>query len=290
MSSVILIGNPIAGKASGAKLREAERLIKARGLKVETLLTARRGDAERFAREAASLSARVIIAAGGDGTCNEVINGAAGSSTPVSILPLGTTNVLARELGIPAGVEGAIDRAVNGASRKVSLGHMESGEISRFFVMMAGIGFDAEAVCRTSETLKRIALGKAAYVVAGIKGLMHWHPEELRVLADGVETEGYSLIASNISRYGGDFEVAADARIEEPMLRVFVMRGRRRLDVLRYAYAILRGRHLSLKDVSYFPAERVEVTGKARIQIDGDCAGCSPVVLRAVRDAVMLRY
>src|SRR4030042_3957227 len=97
-SSIVLITNPEAKKSSRRKIKLASRLLKSRGYEVEILTTTQRGDAEKFAREAAKKSPSMIIAAGGDGTFNEVINGIAGTEIPMAILPLGTTNVLAKEL------------------------------------------------------------------------------------------------------------------------------------------------------------------------------------------------
>ncbi|MDI6745190.1 MAG: acylglycerol kinase family protein, partial [Thermodesulfovibrionales bacterium] len=142
MRTIFLIGNPAAGRNALRKINEAAAIIKNKGHNVEMLLTGKRGDAESFAWQISSEfgvksselrndknlelithdSKLLIIAAGGDGTYNEVINGIACTNIPMAILPLGTTNVLAKELNIPEDVEKAADIALNGKIHTICLG------------------------------------------------------------------------------------------------------------------------------------------------------------------------
>src|SRR4030042_2645950 len=163
-SSIVLISNPTAKRASDRKIAQASRYLMSKGYKVEVLFTEKKGNAESLAREAIRELPSLIIAAGGDGTFNEVINSIAGSEIPMAILPLGTTNVLAKEIGIPENVEGAMEIAVTGTTKTISLGKiarsyhdnennppipplLKGGEGGfRYFVLMAGIGFGGEGV------------------------------------------------------------------------------------------------------------------------------------------------
>ena len=117
-SSIILICNPAAKSMSEAKIERARRLLEQKDYRVELLLTKQRGEAEQMAKDATKRAPYMIIAAGGDGTFNEVANGIAGTEIPMAILPMGTTNVLAKELGIPDTVEGALEAALSNNAKK----------------------------------------------------------------------------------------------------------------------------------------------------------------------------
>lgn len=286
-SLVIFIGNPAAGRASFKKLGSAFDLIKDKVPKVKFLVTEKAGDAERFSREALISLPDLIIAAGGDGTFNEVINGIAGSAVPMAMLPMGTVNVLARELEIPMDLKKAVDTALEALPHSVSLGKViaNSGR-ARYFSLMAGIGIDAEAVYGIKES----PAPKRAYILSGIKKLFSWNPEELSLFINGGTYKGFSLVVCNSARYGGDFKMAPHADIKEPLLYVFIMHGKSKLDMLRYAGGVIRGRHLKLKDITYLSAKSISIEGSSRIQIDGDYIGKTPATIEAAPNALYLVY
>jgi YegS/Rv2252/BmrU family lipid kinase len=288
-SSATIIANPAARGATEAKLREAVGVLRAGGLEVETHVTSERGDAERLAREAAGKSPRFVVAAGGDGTYNEVANGLAGTGVPMAMLPLGTVNVLALELGVPFDAKAAARAALEGTPRPVTLGRIITAEQSRYFCLMAGIGYDAETVAAIHGGLKKLT-GKGAYIARGLKVLLSWAPEELSITLDGAKHKAYSLIACNTARYAGRSRVAPDADITAPDLKAFLMHGGKRTDILRYAFGIVTGRHLRLKDITYAGAGRIEVEGSAPIQVDGDYMGITPAVITAAPGALRLIY
>lgn len=292
-SSVVLISNPAAKKASEKKIAMASYYLQSKGYGVEVLYTEKKGDAENLAREAISKSPSLVIAAGGDGTFNEVANGIAGSEIPMGILPLGTSNVLAKELKIPEDIEGSLEVAIKGAARKVSLGKIDitcnSSLLSRYFIVMAGIGFDGEAVFGVSDKLKKIS-GKGSYIYSGMKTLLHHDPPELTLTIDEKTYSGYSAIIGNAAKYGGNFSITPDAKITDPVLYVCLFKGKRRLDHLRYAFGVVTGTHLRYADVEYLRAERVEVKGRAHIQIDGEYLGMTPAHISTAPDALSLVF
>ncbi len=289
MSSLTaLIANPRAGSASARKVELAARLLREDGREVKILYTQCRGDGMRLAREAAGMGASLVIAAGGDGTFNEVANGLAGSDVPMALLPAGTTNVLAKEFMIPGGVRDAVRRALKGTPRTASLGKIEWEGKERYFCFVAGLGFDGAAVYATRDKPLMKISGKLSHIVYGIGVLFGWSPQALRVEADGKSMEGYSLIVCNAAKYAGHMKVSPHASMLEPPLYMFLMHGRRRLDILRYAYGILAGTNTKFKDVTYGRVERVRVEGDAHIQIDGDYLGKTPAVITA--DAARIRF
>ncbi|MDP3049035.1 MAG: diacylglycerol kinase family lipid kinase [Thermodesulfovibrionales bacterium] len=329
--TIFLIGNPAAGRNALRKINEAAAIIKNRGHNVEMLLTGKRGDAESFARQISSESgvqsirpigrlefknnsslvtchsSLLVIAAGGDGTYNEVINGIACTDIPMAILPLGTTNVLAKELNIPDDIEGALNIALRGKTQKVCLGRItlipevrslktaensntrHSSLVTRHFLLMAGIGYDGETVYGIKKGLKKYS-GKGAYILSGLKTLMRWAPDKLTFTMDGKSCEGYSAIICKISKYAGNFRIAPDADIKNADFYAFIMHGRNRLDILRYISGILTKKHLKFKDITYQQAENIEVKGNAHIQIDGDYFGMTPAKIEIVPDALRLVY
>ncbi len=292
-SSIVLIFNPIAKNASGRKIAKASHFLRSRGYKAEILFTEQKGHAESLAREAVKESPSLIIAAGGDGTFNEIVNGIAGSEIPMAILPLGTTNVLAKELGLPETVDDAMEVAVRGTPKTVSIGKISitchSSLVTRYFLLMAGIGFDGEAVFRINETLKKIS-GKGAYIFSGFKTLSVFNPDKLILDMDGKTYTGYSVIISKVAKYGGNFKITPDARLTDPFFYVCLFKGKGRLDILRYVTGIVAGKHLGFRDVEYVRAKNIDVEGDAHIQIDGDYFGRSPARIEVVPDTVRLVF
>ncbi len=292
MKSLLIISNPVARKASDRKVAMASYYLQSKGYKVDVLFTQRKGDAERIARDAAEKPPAIIVAAGGDGTFNEVINGLAGTDIPVGILPLGTTNVMAREIGVPEDVRGAMEIVVRKPPRLVSLGKVilrQEKPHARYFGLMAGIGYDGETVCRIRESLKKIS-GKGAYVLSGLSTLAGLHASELTFTTRGNAYTGYSAIIGNAARYGGDFRVTPDATLTDPVLYACIFQGRSRLDIIRYVTGVLVGKHLKMKDVAYVPAEKIEISGTAHVQIDGDYLGMTPATIEVVPDALRLIF
>ncbi len=256
------------------------------GWQVDILWTEARGHATELARKTALEGASLVVAAGGDGTFNEVMNGltagggAAGGverrPVPMALLPLGTTNVLAKELKVPEDAEGAVRRILEGRAKRIYLGNISfpDGRQRRFF-LMAGIGFDAEAVYNVNRRLKKL-YGKTGYLTSGLKLLKDWRPEPKLALIDGKQYFFSSLIVCKGARYGGYPKAAPDANVEKDLLYAVVMSGRGRLDVLKYAFGIITGRHTSFKDVTYLKCRSVQVRDRARIQADGDYVGETP--------------
>ena len=292
-SSVLLIVNPAAKKVSGRKIMQSVSLLSEAGYTVKTLHTEKSGDAEGFAKRAVDEGISFIIAGGGDGTFNEVMNGIAYTGIKMAILPLGTTNVLAKELGIPEDVKGAVRHAVRGKGHTISLGKIryfrDSRPLTRYFCLMAGIGFDGRSVYGVNPSLKKYS-GKLAYILSGLKNLFGPPLEPLKIFIDHIEYEGYSVIIGNASKYGGHYMVTPDANLFRPELYACIMRGKRRADFFRYSLGIIHGRHLRFDDVLYVRASTIRIEGNAHIQIDGDYLGHTPASITVAADAIRIVF
>jgi diacylglycerol kinase (ATP) len=251
------------------------------GFAPELFLTRSAGDATFIARRiCAEQRAPFIIAGGGDGTVNNVINGLVPGTATLAVLPLGTSNVLARELGINS-VADALRRIARGETRSLSVGLLEIAGEKRYFSLMAGIGFDGAVVEGVRLGEKRW-LKQGAYLLSAIRGLRRWEREPLEVFADGERRECHSIVACNASRYGGGFVLAREADIFSPGFRVVCIKGATRRGYLWFALKVLTGREVTGPGVEVLAARKLTVSGDRAVQADGDFVGRGTAVIRAV--------
>ncbi|WP_372398358.1 YegS/Rv2252/BmrU family lipid kinase [Azospirillum sp. HJ39] len=259
---LLVIHNPTAGGRRARRLRAVVGRLEARGLTVDVKPTGRRGDAEEFARAVDPASVDAVVAAGGDGTINEVINGlaphaAAGRAPALGIVPMGTANVLAAELGLALDAE-RIAAAIAGGRRTAIWPALANG---RVFSMMAGVGLDARVVERVDPRVKRL-IGKGAYVAETLVQLAVRPDRRYRVtLDDGEPQEVASVIVAKGHFYGGRFICAPDARLTAPELHVCLFPRGGRLNALRYVWGVTAGR------LAHFPDYRVVTARRVRIEV-----------------------
>lgn len=264
--------------------------------------TAAAGDARRLAENPEVDRYAVIAVAGGDGTINEVVNGLTTrgeASPPLAIVPLGTANVLARELGLAA-TASAVARTIM-SGRPVLLHPGQASCASdpagdpRCFSLMAGAGFDAKVVAGVSTTLKR-RLGRVAYVWRSLIEAQRYRPVRYAVEVDGASYEAASVIVTRSRHYAGPYIVAPNAALHEPVLQVCLFERWGRSQTLRFGLALLRGRLPSTVGYRVIPGQRVKVSvlsdaGELRrqpVQIDGDDALTLPVSIGLASAAVRL--
>ncbi len=274
---VLIIVNPDAGRAA-AKRRHLGRVVAAlrrRGCAVEIREAPRAGDAENLAR-AAEPDFDVIVAAGGDGTVAAVVNGIAATPRPIAILPLGTANVLAADIALPRRADALAAVIAEAPASPVWAGRIGG----RLFLTSAGGGFDADVVGAVDSGLKRRG-GKLAFVWAALTCLIRYRARRLIVIADGVEHRVAGIIATTGPLYAGRFVIAPEARLDEPVLHLVLLRQRGRSDVLRHHLAMLTGRLSRADGVTVLAARAVTIAGEdgAPVQADGDIAARLPVAL-----------
>lgn len=282
-----LIANPVAGGDARHKIERAVACLQAGGATVELSLTEKRGDAMQAAAAAKQAGFDRVVAAGGDGTLNEVINGLAPSPIPLAFIPFGTTNVFALEVGIPFDVEQACAMALCGEPRPVCLGL--AGDTR--FLLMAGIGFDAEVVAGVNLALKR-RVGKLAYLVSSLKVLLRSGLDRVEVVDEqGRRYQGCSAIIGNGRYYGGRFSITPAASLQDDTLEVCLFRRQGRLGFLASMVKVAFGRPLSERDAWRFKGRELTVTGaKAAVQLDGDYHGRLPETFYAAFGELLLVY
>lgn len=267
-------------------MERAEQLVRERGLTPEVVLSTRKGEIEELARDALQHSPEMILVFGGDGTFNEAANGLVHSTVRVGFIPLGTTNVLAKELNIPETIERAVAHALKVRSRPISLGKVHSaGPRPHYFVMMAGAGFDADAVKNMNPFLKE-RLGRGAYILSGLGAVLRYDPPLIDVKTGVGSRQGYAVIVGNGSCYGGKFHVTPDASLFEPRFHVFLLTGKGRSSLLRTAVRVVGSHVPDKRDGEYFVADEIELNGDAPFQTDGDYRGVLPIRIAIERDCL----
>ncbi len=248
--------------------------------------TTNAGHATELAAEAAEAGIEVVAACGGDGTVNEVVQALGGTPTALAVLPAGTANVWAREAGVPLDVGRAISFIPSARAERVDLGVVEGEFGSRRFLLMCGIGLDAEVVrgVGTGSRGKRW-LGKGWYGVVGARTLGRWRSVRCELRVDSVPTEMpvFQLVVGNTRLFGGMFRLTSDARIDDGLLDVCAFWGRGRIALGRMLWRA-RGGHLHARTghgIEYLRGERVDVASSRRlaVQADGEYVGETPVTL-----------
>jgi diacylglycerol kinase (ATP) len=216
----VIIGNPNSGSAGeeGYLERFADTL-RAGGLEIEVLNTERPDHATELAAMAGD---RLVIAAGGDGTVNEVVNGLSKGAT-LGILPLGTANVLARELGLPLKTEDACERILTGTRSRMDVGVATDEEgTERRFACMAGIGFDANVIREVTPRFKRY-LKSLAFPLVALKVYFRDRGPTLRIVDGDTTYITQFAVVANGHYYGGEFEIAEDASLGSGKLEVVLI-------------------------------------------------------------------
>ena len=280
-----LVYNPGAGRGS-AREGAVTRMIQAlgaRGVTATALATAGPGDASHLARAAALEGVEVVVACGGDGTVNEVLQGVVGTSACLGVWPAGTANLLALELGVPRRLDDIADVLAAGDVRRVSVGRAGT----RYFIVMAGIGLDAAVVRRVSPAVKRL-LGEGAYWLAALRQLAAWPPPRFLVEADGRTEPATLAVVANAAAYGGGLRFTPRARMDDALLDVCLLDSTDRLRLVRCVVAAFRGAHLGLPGVTSLQARSVRAHGarEAEVQVDGELAGRLPMNFECIPAAV----
>nr|ACO70912.1 diacylglycerol kinase catalytic region [uncultured Verrucomicrobiota bacterium] len=272
MQDTLIILNPAArSEKARSTWKEIQKFAS-----VTTRLTSAPGDARALAAWAVEKGFRAVVAAGGDGTINEVVNGLAGSDVTLGVLPVGTMNVFAAELGLPGDLKAAWQVVREGITRKVDLARAND----QYFIQLAGVGLDAQALQETTWESKR-SFGPLSYLVSAAQ-IAARVPPRLLVEAEGIEREGSFVLVGNGRYYGTRLAFFKDAKVDDGKLDVLIFKNLGYLDIARYLGTILMGIHTEQKDVEYFQTKRaiVRCDRPVPVEVDGEVATESPVTFR----------
>lgn len=287
----VLIQNPASGRGDWDEhvVVAIQTFLRA-GWDVRHLRTSAPGDATTMAREAVRSGHDIVVVAGGDGTVNEALQGLAGQRhTALAVLPGGTVNVWATELGAGQRLEELAAEIARGRRRVVDLGLVND----RYFLMMASAGFDAQASAEVKgavmKELKRKA-GPLAYVVSAFRTAFRFRVREATVEIDGEVVTGslLMLIAGNTRLYGGVTEITYQARADDGLLDIVLLIGRGPLDLLRRGWSVLRRRHHGDTGIVYRQARKAVLrpAQPLQIQADGEDIGLTPATFEVAPRAL----
>lgn len=241
-------------------------------------------DKQVAAEAAASDDFDAIVAAGGDSTIRGTATGLIGTDLPLGIIPVGTGNVMAAELGLGRNADRIADVLINGTAIPVQGGTID-GEP---FFLMAGAGFDADVVSRLSQPLKK-RIGKAAYTGPVLSALAGPLPQ-LQIDVDGTKFDAAWVIVTNARHYGGDFVLSPTTALDRPGLRTVMLQPRTRAGLLKLMIKLATGRLEDDSDVTSVQGNQTVITANssAPVQIDGENHGSTPVTIRPCEEAVRL--
>lgn len=273
---MIVVFNPTAGRRRAAELWRVLDVLSENGVRVRVAVTAGRGDATRLAREAAEAGERLVVSAGGDGTVAEVAQGLVGHQARLGIIPIGTANVLAHELGLPFAPRDIANALAGSRSRRIWPGVATSPGGTRLFVQMVGVGFDAGVVHALPLGLKRV-LGRSAYVLQGFREAVRYGFPPIRLRIDGVALETGGVIVTKGRFYAGTYLLAPGAEPGEPGFRVATFDRAGLGGTMLYGAALPAGLLPRAPGVRLVQARHVEIEGMAPVQADGDAAGHTPL-------------
>ena len=273
MRDVAIIFNPKARSEKSSGLAEQLRKI---APEAELRMTEGPGDARQLAEQAAREGFRVVAAAGGDGTVNEVANGVAGTGAALGVMPVGTMNVFAKEHGLPEKLTDAWAVIQRQATREIDL----LAANDNHFIQLAGVGLDAQVVKETTWESKR-NLGPLSYLINAAH-IAARTPPRLIIEAGGATTEGSFVLVGNGRFYGAKLVLFPKAKVDDGMLDVLIFKNLGYLDIARYLTGVLMGRHTGMGDVEYFQVAeaRVRSDEEVPVEVDGELSGALPVTFR----------
>lgn len=289
----MLIYNPTAGQIwNQFKPDTAKDYLAKHHWQVDICPTQRLGGGTELARKAVQEQYDVVIAAGGDGTINEVIQTLAHTPVKLGILPVGTTNVLARELQIPLNYQEALAYLPQSQTITMDLGRINK----RYFLLMAGIGFDAQVVTEINPTMKNLA-GITAVVTAGVKTLFNHQPFKVKLILTNTQGRHQTLrrtvmqiMISNTSIYATDFKIAEQARFDDGILELHIFKSKRFWDTFKSLAGFLFLRKKEWTDFEHYSIKQVSIKSKLPhpIQVDGDTIGHTPAYIDVIPKALQV--
>ena len=276
---MVIVFNPAAGRRRAQLLWRVLDVMTESGVRLEVAKTQRAGHAMQLARQAAAAGVPLVVAAGGDGTIAEVANGLSGSACRLGIIPLGTANVLAHELGLPFNPRAVAASLAFSRSRTVWPGLATGANGGRLFVQMLGAGFDAQVVHRLPLCLKR-AFGRGAYVLQSLREVVRYRFPPIRLCIDGREDEAASVIVTKGQLYAGCYLLAPGATPTKKGFTVALFDRAGPLAALGYGAALPFNLMPRMPGIRLLHANTIEIRSAGiPAQADGDAAGEGPLTV-----------
>ena len=303
LKNAALIYNPTAGGNPARRerqMRQAAEVLEAAGIDAALTPTSAPGMARDLARGAVARGAELILACGGDGTLNEVINGIAPGKVPLGVLPGGTANVFARELGIPLDPVQAARDLAQWAPRRIALGCATwpnggptgHSPPARHFLSLAGIGFDAYVIHKLSRSFAN-AFGVFAYGYEAVRQVLRYRFPLISFRIGDRQIRGTFAVVHRTERYAGWLRLAPGASLFEDRFTFCIFKSPGWQRYLVYGAAIVARQHARLSDVELIQTHRVECSADdsadpVYFELDGEFAGQLPATFEIMPDALTL--
>lgn len=307
MRRVALIENPASGQASlrrKANVRATLATLEEAGIQTEHMLIDGPGSGAALAREAVARGCDAVLVCGGDGTVHEVLQPLVGTSVALGVIPMGTANALASDLGLNGPVEKTLDALLNARRIPVPVGRItfrdaEGNARSRYFTVAAGVGADALLMARMDPVLKR-RLGYILYMLEATRiWLTHSFPLFRVSYRSGQSTphvlEASQLLAVRVRSFGGALgQLAPGATVQSQSLCLLAFKTRSRLRYMRFLLAVVAGRHTFSRDIELIQANSVECLPREGsrsdiyVEADGEPLGQLPVQLEVAAETLTL--
>ena len=306
MNDFILIANPISGKGKAKSVAEQALVaLTESGRQGQLVFTSASGDAKRLAHEAVSDGIHFVIACGGDGTLHEVVNGIATVPDVVlGVLPCGRGNDFAAAIGVPLKPEAAIENLLAGTAIYMDLGRCYQTQVGRvcnpeaarkgtahYFTTIATCGYDAEVSRRAAKGTPLFA-GTASYAYAAIETLFYYEPPSVHLKGEFGTYEGLLLLAATgiTNRYGGGFKIVPDARIDDGLFDVCIIRPVSELTVLRLMVTLFWGGHVSHPAVSIHQTRTLTIETETPLLLyaDGEPMCETPVTIEIIKGGLVV--
>lgn len=296
IKTVFLVNPAAENGAAGRRWPELAHEAASLGLQGDTRFSERPGHLTELAREAAA-DADLLVAVGGDGTVNEVVNGIAGLDVELALIPRGTGGDFVRTFGIPRKLDRAVEVALRGRTRAIDLGRGRyrswAGEDEEsYFANIASAGMSGAIAKRTNETSKALG-GKVSYAWATVAVFSRWRSDEVRVRVDGTEQAGrmHDVIVANGRYLGGGMKMVPEAEPDDGLLDVLLIGDLTKRDLLLTMPKTYRGKHLPHPKATLLRGTTVEIDAPEPlpVELDGEQPGTTPVRFEIVPRALRLR-
>lgn len=244
-------------------------LLRSQNIQVTVYETQCAGDAQQYLKQA-DLRVDLVVAAGGDGTVNEVINGLGERKIPLGVIPIGTANVLAKELHLSSEPKKIVKAIIRGNIKPVYFSKLNDTRCT----MMVGFGFDAWTVQGVSLKLKK-RLGKLAYVHSMLRHIRCYGKKVFQVEVDGKVYSAFSVVVTNGRHYGGQYVISRHADLQQDSIQVLIFQGPTVMHLLLYLFSLPFGMMEKMPKMLTLSAKKVKITVEEGdvVQMDGDCWG-----------------
>ena len=301
LRNALLIHNPNAGNGGSGRRRmldEARRTLLLSGIEADLQETRGPGDATVMAQRAAIEGRQLVIACGGDGTLNEIVNGLAaqqnGHRVPLALLPGGTANVLAKEIGLPWDIPGAAEKLVHGEIREVALGlatPLNEPAKKRYFLSVAGAGPDGTIVYAIDLDLKA-RVGILAYWWQGAREVFRYKYPHFRVVTGDEKLDVSLVVVGRTKHYGGPFRITTEADLYSDQFELMGLTTKSGLKYLSYLPTLWLGKLRGTDGVHFWKADSIVCepldSNPVYAQIDGEPLARLPVEFKIVPRALKL--